>query len=357
MAELDPAQTTTPTEITDYQTESVSTDGAADRKETPWYNTDFIKWYGKYTDIAKIKIAINAWATWIIGKGWTSSTHQSELDNLIGWGEDSFSSILWNMLVIKKVNGDSFAEIIRNPDDGTLINLKTLDPASIITFVNREGIILRYEQISRIKGSKNKVIQTEKMLHMSNDSVADNIHGTYIIEAVEWNIDAQEEARRVHKNKVKNSGIIGIVEVDTDDQSTITTLKAPIKEGVEKGNFLLVPKGVLEVKPWDVKIDAQSTILWLNYLDDEMFEMMGIPRPIIGGAGDREGDSKVSYLSFEQYYMRAIIELKADLWNQMAVRLEINLPASLQNQLADNELKNTSQVGFQPNDTEAGVGE
>ena len=85
--------------------------------------------------------------------------------------------------------------------------------------------------------------------------------------------------------------------------------------------------------------------------------MIGLPKVILGGSSENEGDKKMSYLAFEQVYKREINELKADLWNQLAIRVEFDTPASLQKQLADNELKNTSQVGLQPNDTQAGVGE
>ena len=46
----------------------------------------------------------------------------------------------------------------------------------------------------------------------------------------------------------------------------------------------------------------------------------------------------------------------ADLWNQLYMRIEFEAPVSLKETVIDNEEKNTSQIGFQPNDTEAGVG-
>ena len=97
--------------------------------------------------------------------------------------------------------------------------------------------------------------------------------------------------------------------------------------------------------------------MWLNYLDDEHAQLIGIPKIITGASGDIEGDSKISYLTFEQVYLRETNELKTDLWNQLAIRVEFGKPASLKQELASNEEANTSQTGFQPNDTTAGVGE
>ena len=55
-------------------------------------------------------------------------------EDIRGWGEDTFMSILWNMLVIKKIGGDAFAEIIRDEETGRILNIKPLDP-SVITIV------------------------------------------------------------------------------------------------------------------------------------------------------------------------------------------------------------------------------
>ncbi|KKK74369.1 hypothetical protein LCGC14_2884470, partial [marine sediment metagenome] len=185
---------------------------------------------------------------------------------------------------------------------------------------------------------------------------ADNIHGQSVIEAVEWNIEAQEEARRVHRRKVKNSGVLGVMETDTDNTTDTTTLKTPVKKAMEEGTLLMYPKDTMEVKPWDIKLYTQDMIAWLNYLDDEFFQMIGIPKIIIGGSGQIEGDSKISYTAFEQFYKRAINDLKDDLKKQVAIDIDFNTPVSIATELASNETKNASQTGFQKNDTTAGVG-
>ena len=351
----DLAKTTTSIDLTDFSVDSKATDGVEAQKETYWYNDKFERWNGKYHNISKLNIAINAYATWVLGMGWTSKTHQEELERVRGWGEDSFTQVLWNMLVIKKVNGDSFAEIMRDKKTGTLLNLKPLDPMGIRTVVGRDGIIIRYDQINKIKEPFKK-IPVENMFHLSNDRVADNIHGQSVVEGVEWNIEAQEEARRVQRRKVKNSGVLGLIEIDTDNPTNTTTFKEPIKKAMEEGTLLMYPKDTMEVKPWDVRLNMQEMIQWLNYLDDDFFQKIGIPKIIIGGSGQIEGDSKISYTGFEQFYKRAINDLKDDLWNQMAMRVEFNTPVSIASELASNEVKNASQVGFQPNDTTAGVG-
>ena len=355
MAEYDVANSTNPTTVQDHTIASQTTDGAGEQKEEFYDNPNFTNLYGLYLSTSKIKASIKAYATWVVGLNWTAkNSDKATLDNIQGWGEDTFQSILWNMLVIKKVNGDSYAEIIRN-DNGALINLKPLDPASIRIVVNQKGTIERYEKISKDK-TPNKEIPVNKMLHFCNDRVADNIHGDSVIEAVEWNIEAQEEARRMHRKKIKNSGVVGIIEVDEDNPTKLSNLKTPLKKGIEDGDYLMIPKGVMEAKGWAVTLNTQEIISWLHYLDDDFYQMIGLPKIIGGASGEIEGDSKVSYLAFEPVYKRAINELKSDIWNQLAIKIDINLPPSLQGTLADNEAKNSSQTGFQSNDTVAGVG-
>ena len=360
MAELDIAKTTTPTTVTDYTVDPQSTDGVSDQKENFYDNENFKKFFGVYGRVAKIRIGINAYATWVLGLGWTADTATTAmLENITGWGEDSFTSILWNMLVIKKVNGDSYAEIMRDENVKTLLlNLKPLDPEKTRIVIGGDGIIKRYEQRNRVTGERvGKIIPTNKMLHLCNDRVADNIHGTSVIEALEWNIEAQEEARRTHRKMIKRNGVVRVIEIDTENTVKRAAFKKEWKEAIDKGDVLILPKGVAEAKDWHGQLDTNGVIAWLGYLDDEMWQMIGIPKIIVGGSGQIEGDSKISYLTFEQIYLREVNELRNDLWNQLAIRIEFNKPASLKQELASSEAANTSQVGFQPNDTTAGVGE
>ena len=359
MAELDIAKTTTPTTVTDYTVDPQSTDGVSDQKENYWDNENFETYFGIYNKIAKIKMAINAYATWVLGLGWTAKLPETEvqLKRIRGWGEDTFDSILWNMIVMKKVNGDSYAEIIKNEKGTSLINIKPLNPEKTRIVIGGDGIIKRYEQRNRVTGERvGKIIPTNKMLHLCNDRVADNIHGTSVIEALKWNIEAQEEARRTHRKMIKRNGVVRVIEIDTEDTAKRAAFKKEWKEAIDKGDVLILPKGVAEAKDWHGQLDTNGVIAWLGYLDDEMWQMIGIPKIIVGGSGQIEGDSKISYLTFEQIYLREVNELRNDLWNQLAIRIEFNKPASLKQELASSEAANTSQTGFQPNDTTAGVG-
>ena len=359
MAELNIGATTTSTKVSDYSISPKSPDSSQQQKETYWYNSNFTKYFGIYKSVAKIKNTLNTYATWCLGAGYItkSDIDRTILENITGWGEDTFNSIIWNMLVTKKVNGDAYAEIVLDDETGMLINLKPLNPEYVRHVVNAKGRIIAYDFLQPNTREATHRFKPSEILHFVNDRVTDEIHGVSVIEAIRWNIEATEEAKRIYRQKHKNGAIIGIVEVDTDDATKITNLKPEIKQGLEDGTFLMVPKGVLEVKPWDVKLDTEGTLAWLRYLDDDFYTSVGVPRVIMGGTNDStEAAAKVGSVMFDPIYIREIQELQADIWNQLNIRVEWNKQNSMMDNVQSDQSKNQSQTGFQPNDMMAGVG-
>ena len=355
MPQTDIAKTTTPTVITDYSIDSVSPDSPGAQQETIWPIKDFSKWFGNYTSISKIKKAIDAYSTWILGKGWEADSRVTViLEGITGWGEDTFDSIMWNALVIKKVGGDSFTEIIRD-EEGEVINLKPLNPEFVSIHVSKKGIITKYSLSSSDRNKAVQVFKPNDILHLCNGRVTDEIHGRSDIEAVEWIVTAQEEAMRDYKKQLHRNGVARVIEVDSDDTAKINSLKAQWKEAIENGDVLIIPKGVAEAKDFGGNIT--DPIPWIKYLDNLFYMSIGVPRVILGGSEEfTEASSKIGYLTFEQIYLSEQKQLEADLWNQLAIRVKFNKPASLKNEMLSSEEKNTGQVGFQPTDTEATVG-
>lgn len=357
MANLDINQTTTPTELTDYSVEYRSPDGPNQYGETRQTFPSFPKWFGHYKSIPKLKKSIDAYATWIIGKGYDCDAGtRVTLDHISGWGEDTFQSVLWNMIVTKKVNGDSFAEVVRSPDTNRILNIKPLDPEFMTVVVNKKGVIEKYEYGIN-PGTEPTIFQPHEILHLCNDRVANETHGVSIIEAVQWNIEAQEEAKRAYRKMVYRNGVVRVIEIDTEDPTKISNFKTQWKTAVENGDVLLLPKGVAEAKDWHGQLDTNGMIVWLNYLDNEFYMITGIPRVILGGEPGIEAGAKMSYLSYEQIYKREVTELQADLWNQLGLKVTFIEPASIASGVAQSESKNQGQVNPQPNDTTAGVGE
>lgn len=344
--------------VDDYSVSQETTDGASGNGETTYQDEYWTKYFGYYVNIPELKKAIDAYATWVLGKGYVAEDerHQAELDQIRGWGEDTFQSVLWNMIVVKKISTiGAFAEIIRN-DLGEVVNLKPLDPGSMKTVVDEKGIVKRYEQVTKVAG-KNKVknYQPEEILHLVNDRIADEIHSRSVVESVQWVIDARQEAmedlrRNLHRSTIR------IMEVEEDDKTRLAQLKADYAEAIKKGEVLLVPKGTGKIE--DFSATNTQHLEWIRYLENFFYQALGIPKVILGGSEEfTEASSKISYLTYEQVYTREVVELEADLWNQCGIKIKFNKPASLKNELLDSEQKNTGQVGFQPSDTTAGVEE
>ena len=357
MALYDANQTTTPTAVSDYSVSPISPDAPLAQEETYFDNPNFTKWFGKYKSISKIKNSINAYATWVLGKGYdVLDGREFLIKGIDGWGEDTFNSVLWNMLVMKKVNGDSFAQIVRNTDRGQIQNIIPLNPEFMRTVCNRKGRVIRYEYTNG-KGEAVK-FQPYEILHLCNDRVANEGRGVSIIEAVEWNVEAVEEAKRTHRKMVKRNGVVRVIEVDTEDSAKIAALKVQWKTAIENGDVLIMPKGVAEAKDWHGNLDTAGVIAWLRYLDDDFYTAIGIPKVILGGTADTtEAASKVSYLTFEPIYTRETTELEADLFHQLGISIQFRKPNSMMPTMAADEAKNTGQVGFQPNEMQIGQGE
>lgn len=202
-------QTTTTTlnsSVQNFNVNLENTDGASGN-ETYWYNQKWSEYLGYYDRIPELKSAIKGYATWITGKGVTyfNPYQKAQLEQIRGWGEDDFLSILWNMLVVKKINGDAYAEIIRD-EKGNLINLKPLDPSRIRHVVNSKGVLIRYDyQQTNKDWTKFKPYE---IFHIVNDRIADNIHGDSVLTSIKWAIDARNEAmqdwRRIsHRSTIK----------------------------------------------------------------------------------------------------------------------------------------------------------
>jgi hypothetical protein len=359
MAELNINNSSTTTlndNVVDYTVASQTPDQVNAGNGETWY--DFPNsgdYLGYYKEIPELKKAVDSLATWTVGKGITANnTVRVNINNWQGLGKDSSQQILWNLQVMKKVMGDAFAEIVRN-DKGTIINLKPLYTGNMRVVVNSSGVIARYEQRSNIEGNPNKKFEPKDIFHLTNDRVLNEIHGTSIIEAVKWVIDARNEAM-ADERKIKHRELsLGILYVDTDNTTKINAIKTQYSKAIKNGELLVLPKDTAEIKDSGVK--PQDRISWISYLENFFYQAVGVPRVIATSENFTEASSKVGYLTFEPVYTREQTDLEDTLWNQLAIRLKFNRPPSLGGSIERTEEKNTGQIGFQPSETQAGASE
>lgn len=348
-------------QVPDIQVDTRQTEGATGQEETEYQNPNWSKYFGYYKEIPECKTATDTLVRWTIGDGFIADSETDAiLDHIYGWGTDSFDDILENMDRVSSINGDSFAEQIRDPDTNILINLKPLDPGSMKTIAGKKGLIKGYVQISK-SGKALKKFKPEEIFHLSNKRIADEIHGTSDYEALQKIIDALNESfvdfrTVVHRNVVP----VRIIEVDTDDTTKIAAFQAKYESQIKHKEVIIIPKGTVNVK--DAGLSGNATfnpLPWRQSLINYFFQVVGIPQILMGGASEfSESASKIAYLSFEQTVKQRQRYLITQVWNQLFLRIDLAMPASLKNEMLSDSSKDgpDQQMGFQPSDMMAGVG-
>jgi hypothetical protein len=344
--------------VSSYSVNASQLDTAGQQKETFWYNSNFTKYNGYYKTIPELKTAIDALARWTVGKGFVADEITTiQLSIIKGWGKDNFNSILENMIRVMKINGDSYAEIIRD-EDKNIINLKPLDPSVMMHVCNEKGIIIRYEQISRFKGTKNKIFQPENIFHLSNKRVGDEIHGVSIIEAIENIILMRNEAMSDWKRVLhRNIDPLWIFHLDTDDTNVIASFKSKMDAARGAGENMYIPKGAVVPELISTAQNAGLNPLpWIENLNSYFFQAVGVPDIIVGSSKVlTEASAKIAYLAFEQTIEEEQLFIEEEVLSQLNIYINLQFPASLQNEVITGNPRpevNNPEVEFNENANE-----
>lgn len=349
--------------LENFSVAALTPEGATGADETEWINTKWNQWFGYYKKIPELKRAIDAKAVWTVGRGFTADPEITViLDHIQGNGLDTFNTILKNMIITMHIGGDAFCEIIRDGETGELINIKPLDPGSIKIIFNKEGIVKRYEQVNKIPNKAPVVVKfnPNEILHFSKDRVADEIHGTSVVESVEETILRRNEAMTDMRTLMhRNVKPVVTWEVDTDDTGKMAEFQNKVDEALKKAENLVIPK---ESAKWSIlSVPPNATLNpmpWIEYNEDFFYKAVGVPSVILGGSKEfTEATAKISYLVFEQEVKDSQMYIESQMWQQLAMRIDLETPTSLKNELLQSESKNTGQVGFQPNEVNAATGQ
>ncbi len=344
----------------DFEVGALNTEGATGQDETEFMNDKWSLWFGYYKTIPELTSVIDAKATWTVGKGFQADEITTMLlDTIKGWGADTFNTIIENMIRTYNIGGDAFCEIIRD-DDGKLINLKPLDPGSIKTVVNRQGIIKRYEQVNKINKKQKKIFQPEDIFHLARNRVADEIHGQSIIERLTEIILMKNQA--MADNKIITHRFAypqWIFHLDTDNVAEIAKFKATKDKANAKGENMYVPKDVVVPELVAVAPNATLNLLpWIDNLDAKFYEAAQVPKIIVGGSGGfTEAAVKIAYLAFEQTIREEQLFVEEEVLAQLNIVIELEFPASLENELISDNNKDVTNGAAQPNETTAGAGQ
>lgn len=347
------------TRVPDFTIDSMQTDAATGEKETEYQNSKWTSQWGYFNSVPDLKSAIILKAIWVVGKGFTTDTGTKVLlDHISGWGKDTFEDILFNLEVCKRIAGDAYAEIIR--EDGVIVNLKPLNPGSIKIVVDQAGIIKRYEQTEKTSGKTHKKFKPEDILHLSNNRLADQIHGISDIDALEKTILAEEENFEDMKKVMHRQAKPMIMfKLKTDNQGKINAFISKMEDATRKGENIYIPFDEESVSYEVVQVNVSQIIMeWRNDIRNKFYRSVGLPQIVPGGGGQStESESKVIYLAFEQIVEKEQREIERQLVEQLGVEIDLYPPATLSQDLQRDEAKDAQNaLTFQPSDTQAGVG-
>lgn len=336
--------------VSNYSVPAINTDAASGLEETEFMWNNWSRYLGYYKKIPELKRAIDAKAVWTLGKGYKADIPTTVLlDHVIGYGEDTFNTVLKNMLVTMHINGDAFAEIVR-AENGTLINVKPLDPGTMKLIVDKKGVIKRYEQMSKT-GKDGKIVNTFKpneILHFVYNRIADEIHGISIIESVEECILRRNEALADWKKALhRNVKPLIMFKLSTDDEAKINNFISKMDKAVDKGENVYIP-GEEAVKFEIISVPANATLNpmpWIEYNEDFFYKAVGVPSIILGGSKEfTEATAKISYLVFQQDVEESQLYIETQLFEQLGLKIELEFPASLQNELLSDEKKDSNSM-------------
>lgn len=348
--------------VTDYSIDPKMTDGATGSGETTYMNTKWAQQFGYFNSIADLKSALIMKSVWDVGKGYECDADtQVILEHINGWGKDTFDDILFNLELVKRIGGDSFAEIIRDDETGTLINLKTLDPSTIRIVTDKKGIIVRYEQVSKTPNLKPVTFKPNEILHLSNNRLADQIHGISDIDAVEQTLLADGESfSDMKKIMHRQAKPLIMFKIGTDKQEVIDAFIAKMDAATQKGENIYLPDDANSVSYEVVQVQVSPLVInWRDEMRKKFYRTIGLPELLPSGGGDAtESGGKIGYLCFEQIVEKDQRYIEAQLWAQLNIRIDLIPPASLSQDLNIDQQKDGGMAGLnmQPSDTNAARG-
>lgn len=345
-------------QITEYQPGFSDTDGVTDQDEQEHTNPRWQIQWNYFTNVAELHNALLMKGYWNTGKGWTADDNTTAmLEDVTGWGTDTFDDIMLNMDVMSMVAANSFSHIVRNPDNPKkILNLKPLNPGTIRWYTNKEGRITRYEQFTRTKKGEKKTFRTfrpDEIFHISNNRMADNMGGLSVIDVLEPIIKADEEMFEITRKVMRQQAIPFIIfKYKTDKTATIEAIIEKIRKIREKYDDLHIPddENILSWEPVQIS-PSQLIMTWRDDLRNKFYRAIGLPQIVPGGSvGAADSDSRVIYLAFEQLVTQRQRFLQNQIKRQLGLDVRFNPPTTMADLIGKDENKD----GQAPFNTQAG---
>ena len=317
-------------------------------KETSYQQGDWSKYNGYYRQYPEIKAQIDKLGLWTVGKGYnTDEKTEKILSKIKGFGKDSFNSIMENLVKIKKINGDSYAHIIKDKA-GRLINLKPLNPGSIKHVTNSQGMLTGYKQVQT--DGKDKPLKLGQIFHLVMNRTADEVHGTGDIESLTTFLDKIKQLDE-DMSVMFHRFIMPLLiwKLNTDNPAAITKFKLQEKEAWNKGDNMVAPEKAVDWDLIEAGKNGVNPMDWRNKWTEEVIKGGGVPALIMAiESGSTEASSKMVTLAWEKVVKKEQMELEKQVKAQL--HLKINLPQSItiEESLAADEGKDANRFQTTP---------
>ena len=323
-------------------TASEEVDRAGTGKETRWQSSKWTIYNGYYKSHNAINAVIKKLAMWSVGKGVKADKKTMKiLEGIVGWGKDTFNGIIANQLRVEHINGDSYAEIIKD-EKGKLINLKPLNPSSVIHVINSKGMLQGYKQV--LSDGSEEPYNLDQIFHLCLNRTADEIHGTGDIEALTTFLDKikqidEDMAVMFHRFVVP----LVIWSLNTDNTTAMATFKAQEKSAWNTGDNLIIPDIAVKFELLEAGKGVGKIINpmeWRNKWTEEVIKGGGVPALIMAiEAGTTEASSKMVYLAWQQVIEDAQRSLQDQIKAQLGLEVDFQFPARIEENLGEDEGK------------------
>ncbi len=346
-------------------TPSEDVDHAGATKETTWTSSNWPTYNGYYKSHVSVKAVINKVGMWTMGTGLTADKKTKKiLDKIKGWGKDTIDEILDNQVRVKHINGDSYGEIITSdkkpikPDGSNLVNLKPLNPGTMIHLVNPQGILTGYRQ--RQSDGKEKPFRLDQIFHLSMNRTADEIHGTGDIESLMTFLD---KIKQLDEDMIVmfHRFVVPLIiwKLNTDDPAQVAAFKAHEKIAVNSGDNMIVPAQAVD---WSL-LEAGKGIgriinpmEWRNKWTEEVIKGGGVPALIMAiESNTTESSSKMVFLAWGNVVDKEQKSVINQVKSQLGLTINLPDPPKIEQDLANDEKKDGPEKVSKPNDTKVEV--
>ena len=146
---------------------------------------------------------------------------------------------------------------------------------------------------------------------------------------------------------------VRVYHLDTDVPSEIAAFKLKADKAQYQGENIYLPKGAVETEISAVASNATLNPLpWINTLTQNFYQEVGVPQIIVGGAQEiTEANGKIAYLAWEQTIEEAQLYIEEQVLLQLNLEINLEFPASLQNELLSDNRKDVESGATSPEDT------